>query len=90
MYLSQGITSLMGRNAFTSNKFIGHVCYRRQLKLHSSLKTVPRELTWPRNWAHLACTFPCDFYLWVSLKDKLYKTNPYTLEELRNNICHEI
>jgi hypothetical protein len=28
--------------------------------------------------------------LWGSLKNKVYKTNSHTLEELRNNICHEI
>jgi hypothetical protein len=28
--------------------------------------------------------------MWGSLKDKVYKTNPHTLEELRRNICHEI
>jgi hypothetical protein len=33
---------------------------------------------------------PCDFYLWGCLKDQVYKTNPHTLEELRNNNCHEI
>jgi hypothetical protein len=32
----------------------------------------------------------CDFYLWWSLKDKEYKTNPDMLEEPRNNIHHEI
>ncbi|KAJ9575347.1 hypothetical protein L9F63_025702, partial [Diploptera punctata] len=32
----------------------------------------------------------CDFYLWGSLKDKVYKTNPHTLEELKNNIRNEI
>jgi hypothetical protein len=31
----------------------------------------------------------CDFYLCVSLKDKLYKPNPHTLEEVRH-ICCEI
>jgi hypothetical protein len=29
---------------------------------------------------------PCDFYLWGSLRDKVYKTNSHTLEELRYNI----
>jgi hypothetical protein len=29
---------------------------------------------------------PRDFYLCASFKDKVYKTNPSTLEELRNNI----
>jgi hypothetical protein len=28
--------------------------------------------------------------LWGSLKDKVHKTNPYTLEELRHNIHCEI
>jgi hypothetical protein len=42
---------------------------------------------WPPRSLNLT---PCDFYFWGSLKDKVYKTNPHTLEELRNNICHEI
>jgi hypothetical protein len=33
---------------------------------------------------------PCDFYLWDILKVKVYKTNPHTLEGLRNNISSEI
>jgi hypothetical protein len=33
---------------------------------------------------------PCAFYLWRSLKDKLYKTNPHTLEELSYKIRREI
>jgi hypothetical protein len=33
---------------------------------------------------------PCDLHLWKSLKDKVYKRNPHTLEELRNNISREI
>jgi hypothetical protein len=32
---------------------------------------------------------PCDFYLFEGLKDEVYKTNPHTLEEVRN-ICGEI
>jgi hypothetical protein len=39
---------------------------------------------------HLPDITLCDFYLWGSLKDKVYKTNPHTLEELRNNIHHGI
>jgi hypothetical protein len=30
----------------------------------------------------------CDFYLWGSLKDRVYKTNPHALEEIRNSIYH--
>jgi hypothetical protein len=38
---------------------------------------------WPPHSPDLT---PCDFYVWESLKEKVYKTNPHTLEELRNNI----
>jgi inhibitor of nuclear factor kappa-B kinase subunit alpha len=31
---------------------------------------------------------PCDFYLWESLKDKVYSSNPHTLDELKQSI-HE-
>jgi hypothetical protein len=31
----------------------------------------------------------CDSYLWGSLKDKVFKTNPHSLGELRNSIRHE-
>ena len=31
-----------------------------------------------------------DFYWWKSLKNKVCKTNPHTLEELRYDICSEI
>jgi hypothetical protein len=33
---------------------------------------------------------PCDSYLWGSLKDKVCKSNPHILEELRSNIRCEI
>jgi hypothetical protein len=33
---------------------------------------------------------PCDFYLWESLKDKVYESDTHTLEELRNNIRREM
>jgi hypothetical protein len=42
---------------------------------------------WPPHSPDLT---PCDFYLWGNLKDKVYKTNPHTLEKLRNNICCKI
>jgi hypothetical protein len=42
---------------------------------------------WPPRSSDLT---PCDFYLWGSLKDKVCKTNPHTVEELRNNIRREI
>ena len=31
-----------------------------------------------------------DFYLWSNLKNKVYKTNPHTLDELKQNIRTEI
>jgi hypothetical protein len=33
---------------------------------------------------------PCDFYLWGTLKEKVYVKNPHSLEELQENIKHEI
>jgi hypothetical protein len=45
------------------------------------------EGLWP------ACSpdlMPCDFYLWGSLKDKVYKRNLHTLHELEENIWEEI
>ena len=32
----------------------------------------------------------CDFYLWGHLKNKVYATNPHTLEELKESIRCEI
>ena len=32
----------------------------------------------------------CVFHFWVRLKDKIYKTYPHILVELRNGICREI
>jgi Holliday junction resolvasome RuvABC ATP-dependent DNA helicase subunit len=32
----------------------------------------------------------CDFYLWGNLKQKVYKTNPHTIEELKENIRNEV
>jgi hypothetical protein len=42
---------------------------------------------WP---AHSPDLNPCDFYLWGNLKQKVYKTNPHTIEELKENIRHEL
>ena len=33
---------------------------------------------------------PCDFFLWGCIKDKVYKNNPKSLAELRQNIETEI
>ena len=32
----------------------------------------------------------CDFYLWRRLENKVYATNPHTLEELKASIMREI
>ena len=32
----------------------------------------------------------CGFYLWDNMKDKMYKTNSNTLEEVKQNIKDEI
>jgi hypothetical protein len=33
---------------------------------------------------------PCDFYLWGNLEQKVYKPNPHTTEELKENIRNEV
>jgi hypothetical protein len=33
---------------------------------------------------------PCNFYLWDMLKNKVYVNNPHSLEDLQENIKHEI
>ncbi|KAJ4433388.1 hypothetical protein ANN_15647 [Periplaneta americana] len=45
------------------------------------------EGLWPARSPDLT---PCDFYLWSSLKDRVYRSNPRTLDELKNNIQREI
>jgi hypothetical protein len=42
---------------------------------------------WPPYSPHLT---PCDFYLWLRLSDKVFKTNLHTLEELNFNTRLEI
>jgi hypothetical protein len=32
----------------------------------------------------------CDFYLWGNLEQKVYKTNPHTIEELKENVRNEV
>jgi hypothetical protein len=33
---------------------------------------------------------PCDFYVWGTLKDKVYVNKPHSLQELKENIHQEI
>jgi hypothetical protein len=33
---------------------------------------------------------PCNFYLWGNLKQKVYETNPHTIEEPKENIRNEV
>jgi hypothetical protein len=45
------------------------------------------HLQWPPNYSDLTHR---DFYLWGSLKDKEYITNPHTLKEPGKNISQDI
>ena len=45
------------------------------------------DIPWPPRSPDLT---PCDFFLWGYLKSRVYVTNPTNLQELRNNIYHEI
>jgi hypothetical protein len=42
---------------------------------------------WPARFPDLN---PCDFYLWVNVKDKAYSNNPHTLVELKQSIRETI
>lgn len=43
-------------------------------------------IEWPPNSPDLN---PCDYYLWGKLKDKVYRTKPRTLEQLKEKIIEE-
>jgi hypothetical protein len=45
------------------------------------------EGLWP---AHSPDLMLSDFYLWGILKDRMYKRNPHTIHEIRENIWEEI
>ena len=58
----------------------------REIERVSQDRIISRDL-WP------ACSpdiTPCDFNLWVRLKNAVYKTNSGTLEELKRNIRDKI
>lgn len=44
-------------------------------------------IDWP---SHSPDLNVCDFFLWGYLKDRVYKTNPQTIEELKERITEEI
>jgi hypothetical protein len=51
---------------------------------HVSFKALWEVSHAHRLWSpHSPHVIPCDFYLWGSVTDEVYKTNPHTLEELR-------
>ena len=57
-------------------------------------KTFPNRLisrfgnvSWPPRSPDLT---PADFFLWGYLKSKVYVTNPSNLQELKDNITHQI
>jgi hypothetical protein len=33
--------------------------------------------------------YPCDYFLWGFLKDAVYKNNPHTIEELKQEIWQQ-
>ena len=40
---------------------------------------------WPARSPDLS---PCDFFLWGTIKNKMYKTKPRSLQELKEKIAH--
>lgn len=50
-------------------------------------RRVKSRVMWPPRLPDLNT---CDFYLWGTLKVKVYVKNPHSLEELQENIRHDI
>ena len=46
-----------------------------------------RDLEWPARSPDLT---PCDFFLWVFLKSRVYVNRPRSLQDLKTNIQEEI
>ena len=46
-----------------------------------------RDLEWPARSPELT---PCDFFLWVFLRSRVYVNRPRTLQDLKTNIEEEI
>jgi hypothetical protein len=66
------------------------MAYTAHVNLEELRKVVDARIISRRLWPPSSPDLtPCDFYLWGSLEDKVYKRNPHTLEELRNNIRRE-
>ena len=42
---------------------------------------------WPPRSPDLS---PCDFYLWGTIKEKVYENNPHNLDQLKENITNTI
>jgi hypothetical protein len=70
----------------------------KNLKIHSTSLLLPTAKVTPPSENNVDSLYgcklgrafgPCDFYLWGSLKYKVYKTNSHTLEKLRYNIHSE-
>ena len=49
-------------------------------------RTISKVL-WPPRFSDLSS---CDFYLWVTLKQKVYANNPHNLDQLMENITNAI
>jgi hypothetical protein len=65
---------------------VAHVCLEALWEVLVDCGVISHGL-WP---PHSPDLMPCNFYLGESLKDKVYKTNPHILEELRKSIYHKI
>lgn len=51
------------------------------------LISIRGDLEWPARSPDLS---PCDFFLWGSLKSRVYVNRPRTLQDLKTNIQEEI
>ena len=72
-----------------------HLKHARRHFERNLLKDVHHRSVASRNWLKCqrqgeANLTPADFFLWVLLKDKVYKNTPRTIEQLKDTIRQEI
>jgi hypothetical protein len=66
----------------------GATCHTSRVSLQRvhEERTVSKNL-WPPRSPDLTT---CDFFLWGHLKSTVYKSNPHTIQELKDNISHAV
>ena len=102
MLLKEFIPIAHGLNAIQQYRFMqdGAIPHRTNevfevLDEHFSVRVIglgyPSKLDGGMDWPPYSPDLnPCDFFLWGFLKDKIYRDNPQTLDQLKHAITQEV